>query len=144
MHKRWLFIGMLAACAVWLFTPGLVAAQINIGINIGAPPPPPPPVVIAAPPELVVIPGTQVFYAPTVSQNYFVYRGRSYVFHDGSWFVAPAHRGPWTFIAVEQVPPPLRGVPVHYYKVPPGHRKDQGPPPWAGQGKDHKHHKHDD
>jgi hypothetical protein len=137
MRKRWLFVGVLAACTLWLVTPALVAAQINIGINIGTPPPPPPPLVIATPPQLVVIPGTQVFYAPAVPQNYFIYGRKSYVFHDGAWFVAPTHHGPWTFLAVERVPPPLRSVPVRYYKVPPGHHKDK-------HHKHHKHHKHDD
>jgi hypothetical protein len=137
MRKRWLFVGVLAACTLWLVTPALVAAQINIGINIGTPPPPPPPLMITTPPQLVVIPGTQVFYAPDVPQNYFIYGRKSYVFHDGAWFVAPTHHGPWTFLAVEHVPPPLRGVPVRYYKVPPGHRKDK-------HHKHHKHHKHDD
>ena len=37
MRKRWLFVGLLAACTLWLVTPALVAAQINIGINIGTP-----------------------------------------------------------------------------------------------------------
>jgi hypothetical protein len=144
MRERWLFVGMLAACALRLVTPALVAAQINIGINIGTPPPPPSPVVITTPPRLVVIPGTQVFYAPSVPQNYFVYGGKSYIFQDGTWLVAPTHHGPWTLLAVEHVPPPLRGVPVRYYKVPHGHRKEKGPPPWTGHGKGHKHHKHDD
>ena len=144
MRVRWLYAGMCGIYALGLVVPALVVAQINIGINIGAPPPPPPPLVLAAPPQLVVIPGTQVFYAPAMPQNYFVYGGKSYIVHDGAWFVAPAHPGPWTFLAVEHVPPALRGVPVHYYKIPPGHRKDEGPPAWAGQGKGHKPHKHDD
>ncbi len=144
MRERWLLAGLLGSCALGLVVPSMVAAQINIGINIGTPPPPPPPMVIAAPPQLVVIPGTQVFYAPDVPHNYFFYGGKYYVFHEGAWFLAPAHHGPWTFLAMEHVPPPLRRVPPGYYKVPPGHRKDKGPPPWAEQGKGHKPHKHDD
>ena len=147
MREQWLLAGLLGSCALNLAVPYMVAAQINIGVNIGAPPPPPPPpppLMIAAPPQLVVIPGTQVSYAPNVPHNYFFYGGKDYLFHEGAWFLAPAHRGPWTFLAVEHVPPPLRHVPLGYYKIPPGHRKDKGPPPWAGQGEGHKHHKHDD
>ena len=147
MRERWLLAGLLGSCVLNLAVPYMVAAQINIGINIGTPPPPPPPpppLMIAAPPQFVVIPGTQVSYAPDVPHNYFFYGGKYYLFHEGAWFLAPAHRGPWTFLAVEHVPPPLRGVPLSYYKIPPGHRKDIGPPPWAGQGEGHKHHKHDD
>jgi hypothetical protein len=105
-------------------------------------PPPPPPVVVAAPPQLVVVPGTPVYYAPGLSVNYFVYRGRHYTHHNGSWFVAGVYNGPWTFVAVEHVPQPVLAVPVTYYKVPPGHLKKQGgPPPWAGHGKGSKNKK---
>ena len=96
---------------------------------------PPPPVVVAAPPQLVVVPGTPVYYAPALSVNYFVYRGRHYTFHNGSWFVAGAYNGPWTFVAVEKVPQPVLAVPVAYYKVPPGHMKKEG------HGKGHKNKK---
>src|SRR5215813_4372248 len=98
----------------------MIAAQVNIGINIGTPPPPPPPIVITAPPQLVVIPGMPVSYAPAIPYNYFFYGGQYYVFHEGAWFTAPGHHGPWTFVAVERVPRPLLRVPVTYYKVPPG------------------------
>ena len=93
---------------------------------------------IATPPRLVVIPRTPVYYAPAVPHNYFFYGGRYYVLHNGSWFYAPAHHGPWTFIAVERVPSSIRRVPVTYYKVPPGHLKEKG------HGKGHKHKKHKD
>ena len=144
MRKRWLFAGLLGIYVLGVAVPSMVAAQINIGINLGTPAPPPPPVVSTVPPQLVVIPGTQVFHAPAVPHNYFFYRGKYYILHEGAWFLAPAPHGPWTFIAVKHVPHSLRHVPTGYYKVPPGHRKDEGPPPWAGHGKGHKHHKHDD
>jgi hypothetical protein len=106
-------------------------------------PPPPPPVVVAppsvimqAPPQLVVVPGTPVYYAPRVDFNYFVYGGRNYVFHNGAWFYATAHSGPWTYIALEHVPQPVLAVPVQYYKVPTGHGKSGWcPPGLAKQGR---------
>ena len=137
MRTRMLFGGLLLACALGVATPIPGVAQINIGINIGTPPPPPP-IVITAPPQLVVVPGTPVLYAPAVPYNYFFYGRQYYVFHEGAWFSAPAHHGPWTFIAVERVPRHLRRVPVAYYKIPPGHLKEKG------NGKGHKHKKHKD
>jgi len=108
------------------------ADSLSIGINIGSPPSPPP-VVIAAPPQLVVVPGTPVYYAPGLNVNYFVYGGRYYTFHNGSWFVAGGYNSPWKFVVVEKVPRQVLAVPVTYYKVPPGHlKKEGGPPPWAG------------
>jgi hypothetical protein len=93
--------------------------DVNIGINIGHPPPPP--LVLAAPPPLVVVPGSPVYYAPGVNVNFFAYGGRYYTYHDGGWFVARSHRGPWAFVAAP--PQPVLAVPVAYYKVPPGHMK---------------------
>ncbi|MDE2181006.1 MAG: hypothetical protein KGJ40_09195 [candidate division NC10 bacterium] len=106
------------------------ADNFSIGINVGAPPP------------LVVVPGTPVYYAPSVSVNFFAYGGRYYSHHNGAWFMATTYNGPWNFVAVERVPQPVLAVPVAYYKVPPGHMKKVkggGPPPWAGHGREHKH-----
>ncbi len=105
------------------------------------PPPPPvvvaaPPVMIQTPPQLVVVPGTPVYYAPGVNFNYFAYGGQYYVFHNGAWFYAMAYSGPWTYIALEHVPQPVLAVPVQYYRVPPGHWKSGGcPPGLAKQGR---------
>jgi hypothetical protein len=79
MRARLPWLSLLAASALGL-VPALVAAQINIGIHLGAPPPPPP-LVLPAPPQLVVIPQTQVFYAPAVPYNYFFYGTKYYVSH---------------------------------------------------------------
>jgi hypothetical protein len=74
------FVAMIAGVAV--LPAGAVADSVSIGVNIGAPPPPPP-IVFAAPPQLVVIPGSPVYYAPGVSVNFFFHSGRYYTFHDG-------------------------------------------------------------
>ena len=117
------------------------ADSVSIGVNIGAPPP----IAFAAPPPLVVVPGMPVYYAPTVSVNLFAYSGRYYTHHNGAWFMAANYGGPWGFIGLAQVPQPVLGVPVAYYKVPPGHlKKGGGPPPWAGHGKGPKHKWKDD
>ena len=106
------------------------ADNVKIGINVGVPmpapvviAPPAPPVVVAAPPQLVVVPGSPVYYAPGASINFFAYGGRYYSFHEGAWFVATTHGGPWVTIAPGHVPQPVLAVPVAYYKVPPGHAK---------------------
>lgn len=97
--------------------------SVSFGLNIGAPPP------------LVVVPGIPVSYAPSVPANYFVYGGYYYLFHQGTWFYSPHYDGPWVSLVIHQVPRPVLSVPVRYYKVPPGHAKKGGPPPWAGQQK---------
>jgi hypothetical protein len=97
------------------------AGEINIGISV--PVPAPPKIVLPAPPRVVVVPNSPVSYAPNVDVNLFVYGGRYYTFHDGEWFHARTHNGPWAFIATNRVPKPVIAVPVTYYKVPPGHAK---------------------
>ena len=104
------------------------AAEVNLNINVG-----PPPVIFSAPPRVVAIPQTPVYYAPDTSYNVFVYGGRYFSFHDGAWFIAASHGGPWAFVPVEQVPRPVIAVPVRYYKIPPGHAKKMA------RG-DHHHH----
>jgi hypothetical protein len=124
---RWL---MLAAAAAALWSAGSAAAMdVKIDIGLGVPP-----VVLTTPPVLVVVPGTSVYYAPDVSANLFVYKGRYYTVANGVWLMAPGYNGPWAVIQIGQVPPPILSVPVEYYKIPPGHLKKKGPPPWAGQG----------
>jgi hypothetical protein len=133
------FLVLALGLIIGLLSPPAVRAEVNVNINVG--PPPPPPIVLASPPRLVVVPGAPVYYAPDVSFNVFVFGGRYYSFHDGAWFYSATHRGPWSVVAVEQVPPPVLAVPVKYYKIPPGHAKKMGdgpphcPPGLAKQGR---------
>lgn len=105
-------------CAGALVTAAPADAQVSVNVNIG-----PPPVIFAAPPRVVVVPQTPVYYVPDTTYNVFVYGGRYYSFHNGAWFLATAHGGPWAFVPVEHVPRPVILVPHRYYKVPPGHAK---------------------
>jgi len=151
MKRMLVFAGIVVAAGSHLavMPVPVQADSLSIGVNIGLPPPPPPMIVSTAPPPLVVVPGSPVYYAPSVSVNFFAYGGRYYSHHNGAWFLATTYNGPWGHIAVERVPQPVLAVPVAYYKVPPGHmKKGGGPPPWAGHGKGPKHkgpkHKWDD
>jgi hypothetical protein len=109
------------AAVIGSLSPDTVGADLNINVNIG-----PPPIVLASPPKLVVIPESPVKWAPGVEVNLFFYGGRYYSFHEGRWFQAASHGGPWVVIAIGKVPPPVLAVPVTYYKVPPGHAKKTG------------------
>jgi len=125
---------VVLASAVCLGSSAAAQAELNVNINVGPPPvvlpapgpivvATPPPVVLPAPPRLVVVPDTRVYYAPEVGINLFVYDGRYYTFHDGGWFWASTHRGPWVALPVTYVPQPVLAVPVDYYRVPPGHAR---------------------
>jgi hypothetical protein len=135
-----------AAVALAVVCSGCVVRTAPV---VTAPPPrvvvaPPPPVVVttppavvvvappvlAAPPSVVLVPGTTVYTAPGISFNVFVYGGRYYSYYQGSWFVAQRAGRPWTAVAIDHVPTPVRAVPPHYYRVPPG--------------RGHDHHRHHD
>jgi hypothetical protein len=128
---RTLLIVGMAILGFALFTEP-ATADVSVNINVG-----PPPVIFSAPPRVVVIPRTPVAYAPDTSYNVFVYGGRYFSFHDGAWFLAASHGGPWTLVPAEHVPRPLLAVPVKYYKIPPGHMKKHRH--HHGHDRDHHH-----
>jgi hypothetical protein len=90
---------------------GINTPDVSFGLNIGATP------------KLVPVQGLPVYHAPSVQHNYFFYSGHYYLFHEGGWYSAVHHNGPWAAVAVHRVPQPILAVPVTYYKVPPGHAK---------------------
>jgi len=116
-------------------------ADVSIGITIA----PPPALVVATPPQLVAVPSSPVYYVPSANFNLFVYGGRYYSFHNGTWFFAASSGGAWTIIATDRVPQPLLAVPATYYKIPPGQAKKTGgqsfgPPGHAKHGKKGRNH----
>ena len=129
MNMRVGFALLLATAAM---SPLAADAQVSVNVNVG-----PPPVIFPAPPRVVVVPQTPVYYAPDTTYNVFFYNGRYYSYHEGAWFLAASHGGPWAFVPVAHVPPPILAVPVRYYKVPPGHGRH-----WEGRGEGHGHGKH--
>ncbi|HWT80391.1 MAG TPA: hypothetical protein VN648_16535, partial [Candidatus Methylomirabilis sp.] len=123
-----------------------------------------PPPLAVVPGPVVVAPGPPgpppppVYTAPDLPYNYFVYQRVYYLYHEGHWFRARRHGGPWTAIAIAQVPRPVLAVPVEHYRVKPSDWEHQGPPPWAhererergrehdrerGHGRDGNHHDRD-
>ena len=114
--RRVIFVVLASAMCLW--SPPAARGAVNVNVNVG-----PPPIVFPTPPRLVVVPDTRVYYAPEAGINLFVYDGRYYSFHDGAWFRATSHRGPWVAVPIARVPRPVRGVPAQYYRIPPGHAK---------------------
>jgi len=152
--RRPILSAILALAALGATLPGTAHAQsvsigvqtsnVQLGINIGPTPPP----LVAVPAPVAVAPGSPppppVYTAPGRPDNYFVYQNVYYLYHQGRWFKARRHDGPWTAVAIAQVPRPILAVPVEHYKVRPEHWEHHGPPPWAherererGHGRDH-------
>ena len=109
---------------------GVQTNNMQLGINLGPTPPP----LVAVPGPVVAVPGPPpppVYYAPDLPYNYFVYQNLYYLYHDARWFRARHYNGPWTAIAIAQVPRPILAVPVQHYHNRPAHWEQHGPPPWA-------------
>lgn len=142
--KRALIITSVIAAAVATVAsiPSPARAGVNVDINIGVPFPPlaPPPIVVAAPPRLVVVPGSPVYYAPAIPADVFVYGGHYYRHHHGAWFSAPGYRGPWRHVGFDRVPRHVMAVPVHYYKIPPGHLRKVDEGRWGRWNRGHEGH----
>jgi hypothetical protein len=79
-------------------------AQVNINVRIGEPPP----VVVYSPPTMVLMPEPQAYVAVGVPYDIYFVSGRYYYLHGGHWFWGPGYGGPWTYVAIERIPPGLR------------------------------------
>jgi hypothetical protein len=92
------------------------SAQINIGINIGAPPPP-----------QALEPGAPAYYSD----------GRYYRYYNGGWYAGEQHEGPWGYVPADRVPRNVQALPRAYNRLPPGHVKKVGPHPWSREEQAH-------
>ena len=134
MTRTWPLFAV--AVVVVALLAGVAAAQdVNMSINVGWPPP-----LIVEKPRVVVVPETRVYRAPNLEFNVFMFGGKYYSMHNDHWYVTARVGAPWTPIVYERVPVEVRGVPVKYYKVPPGHAKkmrDRDDDDDRGRGKEH-------
>lgn len=146
MTRRFIVVTvvMLGVLALGGALSSVTAADVRIGVNIGAPPVvvAPPPVYVAPPAPVVVAPLAPVVIAPGVPVYY--YGASYYTYYNGGWFIGPGYGGPWRY--VHRVPPAIVAVPRAYYRMPPGHARNfAGPPPWGqGDGRGHGKGKHRD
>ena len=111
--KRNIYIVFGMAILMWsLFALGSTKetlAEVHMNVNIG-----PPPIVDTAPPEVVMVPGTQVYFVPQAGIDVFFYNGFWWCPRGDRWYRASAYNGPWTVIKRRYVPGPIIGVPRDY------------------------------
>ncbi len=113
-----LILGILFV--VFVGSPAISGARVdvNIGINV----PPPGPFIMPAPPEVVVIPGTYVYFIPTLGVDVFFYGGYWYRPHHGHWYRASSYNGHWGLLEDRRVPSVLIHLPGDFRRMPPGYR----------------------
>jgi hypothetical protein len=112
-------VAILALTLIGVPHSSVAEVNVSIGINFG----PPPPVVIAEPPPVVVVPGTYVYFVPTVEVGIFFYHGYWYRPYEGRWYRAGGYNGPWVYTEPAHVPVALVHLPPDYRHVPPGHQR---------------------
>jgi hypothetical protein len=95
-------------------TPAMAQVSVSVsipGVSIGIHQP--------SYPDLVLVPGSPVYYAPHAQANYFFYDGLYWVFQDDNWYVSSWYNGPWDLVEPDDVPLFVLRVPVQYYVRPP-------------------------
>jgi len=113
----------------WSVTPALAQVSVGIGlpgVSIG--------INLPLFPELVPVPGYPVYYAPSVSSNYFFYDGMYWAYEGDNWYASSWYDGPWGLVAPDVVPVYLLRVPVRYYRQPPEYFRGwqaDAPPRWG-------------
>lgn len=125
MGKKWI-VGFLAGFLLGFgggATPGF--AGMDVSVNIGVPA-----VVVVEPPEMVLVPNSQIYYAPSVEADLFFYRGNWYTRNGHRWYRGRSYKGPWTVASPRTVPVAFGRLPGNYRtvyvrgeRVPYGHLK---------------------
>lgn len=100
-------------------------AGMDVSVNIGVPA-----VVVAEPPEMILVPDSQIYYAPSVEAELFFYRGNWYTRSGHRWYRGRSYKGPWVVASRRTVPGAFGRLPGNYRtvyvrgeRVPHGHLK---------------------
>ena len=75
------------------------SAEVSVNINLG-----PPPIVVAEPPEVVMVPGSAVFFVPLPDIDVFFYNGYWWSPRGSHWYRSRAYNGPWGVVDKRYVP----------------------------------------
>jgi hypothetical protein len=65
-------------------------------------------------PDVIMIPGTRVYYMSSSDYDLYRYGDSWYTYYDGGWYRAPRYNGPFVFISYQSVPRQIRYVPAQY------------------------------
>ncbi|HXF59338.1 MAG TPA: hypothetical protein VN539_05910 [Candidatus Saccharimonadales bacterium] len=99
------------------------AADVSINLRIGDPYRGPR-LVFHDEPDVVVVPGTRVYYVRDYDYDIYRYGSYWYYTYDGGWYRARRYNGPFTYVGYNSVPRAVTYVPVRYRR----HWRDNGPP----------------
>jgi len=117
---------LMMACLVLALTvtlpPRAKAADVSINLRIGDPYRGPR-MVFREEPDVVVVPGTRVYYVRDYDYDLYRYGSFWYYNYNGGWYRARRYSGPFTYVGYSSVPRAVTYVPVRYRR----HWRDAGP-----------------
>ena len=108
-RSNWYSILIVAALLVG--SAHLAVAEVRVNINLGPPP------VVAAPPEMVLIPGSQLYFAPGLGFDVFFYDGYWWSPRGERWYRSSSYNGPWRVVGHRYVPRAVYGYPRDYRHI---------------------------
>jgi hypothetical protein len=106
MRVRIIPIVGMALLMLGISNAGFAGIDINVGVSI-------PPLVISREPEVVVIPGTDVYFCPDIGTDVFFHGGFWFRPYGNRWYRSASYNGPWGF---------TRDVPDVFLRLPPNFR----------------------
>lgn len=124
LFGKWI---LLPISAVFLMagTPAFGRSDVGVSLNVNIGPPP---AFVTYPSDLVLIPGTAIYFVPVGGVDIFFYDGYWWSHRGPRWYRAYSPDGPWAVIGPRYVPGPLYRVPYNYrtvyrhgHRVPFGH-----------------------
>lgn len=117
----------IAAMFLLAGTPGSARSEVGVSVsfNLG-----PPAALGAYPSDLVLIPGSDVYFAPISGVDLFFHGGYWWCHRGPRWYRAYSPDGPWGIVEHRYVPAPVYRVPYNYrtayrhgHRIPFGHWK---------------------
>lgn len=138
MNRNFVWVACLVMTLALGAMPGKASARTDVSINLRIGDPyRGPRLVFEDEPNIVVVPGTRVYYVRDCDYDVYRYGSTWYYNYDGGWYRSRRYNGPYTYIGYRSVPHPVAYVPVRYRR----HWRDYNEGPRRYQGEDRGWHR---
>ncbi len=117
----WIACLVMALGLVAPFSKAGARTDVSINLRIGDPYRGPR-LVFESEPDVVVVPGSRVYYVRDYDYDLYRYGSYWYYCYDGGWYRARRYNGPFTYVGYRSVPRAVTYVPARYRR----HWRDGG------------------
>jgi hypothetical protein len=108
--KRFIIVAslcILASSVMAVAHPASADIRVNANLSTGH-------VYFDTQPNVVLVPNTQVYYAPYGNYEVYRYHSHWYANRNGTWFRSSSYRGPYYQTDMDRVPQQVVSVPMDY------------------------------